>query len=88
MTLPSLLFAFVLASLCGVLFHVLRGGTGWRLLLFIVFSIFGFALGQVISIWRGWHLLSFGALEIGMGMIGSALFLLIGDWLSRFDGNQ
>lgn len=88
MTLPSLIFALVLASLCGVLFHVLRGGTGWRLLFYIMVSALGFAFGQLISVWRGWGLFTFGALDIGMGAIGSVLFLLIGEWLSRIERNQ
>jgi hypothetical protein len=33
MTLPTFLFALLIAMLCGVLFHILRGGSGWRLLL-------------------------------------------------------
>jgi hypothetical protein len=88
MTLPSLLFALVLASLCGVLFHVLRGGTGWCLLLYLGGSALGFAFGQLISAWRGWNLFTFGALDIGMGVIGSFLFLLLGEWLSRFETKQ
>jgi hypothetical protein len=88
MTLPTLLFALVLASLCGVLFHVLRVGNGWRLLLNIGLSALGFTLGELISIWRGWNLLPFGALDIGMGVIGSVLLLLLGEWLIRFEANQ
>ncbi len=88
MTLPSLLFALMLASLCGLLFHSLRGGTGWRLLLYISLSAIGFVLGQLVSTWRGWNLFTFGALDIGMGVIGSILFLLLGEWLIRFEAKQ
>ena len=88
MTLPSLLFALMLASLCGLLFHSLRGGTGRRLIFYLGLSAFGFAFGQLISIWRGWSLFNFGALEIGMGVIGSFLFLLLGEWLSRYEAKQ
>jgi len=85
MTIPMLLFALLIALLCGALFHILRGGSGWRLLLYFGLSVLGFAVGQGISIWRGWHLLMFGALDIGMGVIGSLLFLALGDWLSRIE---
>jgi hypothetical protein len=88
MTLPALLFALLIALLCGVLFHLLRGGNGWRLLLYFGLSILGFAVGQGISDWRGWHLLMFGALDLGMGLIGSALFLALGEWLSRIEPNN
>ena len=85
MTLPALLFALLIALLCGVLFHLLRGGNGWRLLLYFGLSILGFAVGQGIS---DWHLLMFGALDLGMGLIGSALFLALGEWLSRIEPNN
>ena len=85
MTIPTSLFALLIALLCGVLFHILRGGNGWRLLLHFGLSTLGFAVGQWISFTRGWHLLMFGALDIGLGMIGSLVFLLLGDWLSRIE---
>lgn len=83
MTFPLLLFALLAALLLGALFHVLRGGNGWRLLLYFMLSVFGFAAGQALSMWRGWRLLDFGALDIGAGAIGSLIFLIAGDWLSR-----
>jgi hypothetical protein len=85
MTIPVLLFALLISLLCGTLFHILRGGGGWRLLLYFGLSTLGFAVGQWISIARGWHLLMFGALDIGMGLIGSLVFLIAGEWLSRIE---
>lgn len=83
MNLPAILFALVVALLIGALFHALRSGGGWRLLLHLALSIVGFALGQGVSRWIGYILLQFGVLDIGMGVIGSLVFLGIGDWLSR-----
>ncbi|MCA1900308.1 MAG: hypothetical protein LDL50_06330 [Chloroflexi bacterium] len=87
MTLPLLLLALLIALPLGALFHVLRGGNGWRLLLYLMLSVLGFAAGQALSMWRGWYLLRFGALEVGAGMIGSFIFLAAGDWLSRIETN-
>ena len=83
MNLPAILFALVVALLAGALFHSIRGGGGWRLLLHLALSAAGFALGQGISIWLGYILLQVGVLDIGTGVIGSLVFLGIGDWLSR-----
>ena len=83
MTIPTLLFALLIALLCGVLFHLLRGGSGWRLLLYLGLSVLGFAIGQSVSMWRGWGLYTFGPLDIGMGVIGSVAILALGEWLSR-----
>jgi len=55
------------------------------LLLYLGLSTLGFALGQWISMWRGWNLFMFGALDIGMGVIGSVAILIFGEWLSRIE---
>ncbi len=83
MTFPSLLFALLLALLCGVLFHALRGGTAWRLLLYIGLSVLGFALGQLIANLFGRNLFLFGTVDVGLGLVGSTVALLLGDWLIR-----
>ena len=85
MTLPALLLALLITLLCGALFHMLRGGSGWRLLLYLGLSTLGFALGQWLSMWLGWSLFMFGALDIGMGVIGSVAILMLGEWLSRIE---
>ncbi|MBI2333512.1 MAG: hypothetical protein HYU84_15385 [Chloroflexi bacterium] len=45
MTLPAILFGLVVAFLAGALFHAVRGGGGWRLLLHLGLGAAGFALG-------------------------------------------
>ena len=88
MTLPLSLLALLIALLAGAAFHILRGGSGWRLLLYLVLSVLGFAAGQALSMWLGWYLLRFGALEIGVGLLGSFVFLAAGDWLSRIENKN
>lgn len=81
MTLPSLLFTLLLALLYGALYHLLRGGGFWRLVLFLILSVLGFGAGHLIGLWRGWVFLSLGPLNLGMSTLGSLVFLLLGDWL-------
>ncbi|MBI5953465.1 MAG: hypothetical protein HY865_17565 [Chloroflexi bacterium] len=88
MTLPLLFFALLIALLCGAVFHILRGGSGWRLLLYLVLSVAGFSAGQALSMWRGWGLLTFGALDIGAGLAGSLIFMALGEWLGRVKGGD
>lgn len=87
-TLPAALFGLTIAILIGALFHTLRGGGGWRLLLNTVWSAIGFSLGQWAGIARGWRLFPFGMLDIGLGIAGSLLLLAFGDWLSRFGAEK
>ena len=83
MTLPSLLLALLIALLFGVLYYVIRGGSGWVFLFFLGLSVAGFAVGELIGMWRGWAFFVLGSINIGMGILGSALFLGVGDWLSH-----
>jgi len=83
MTMPSLIFAFFIASLLGALYHLVRGGGVGRLFLYLIFSWAGFALGHLLSIWQEWLIFPFGQLDLGLSILGSLVLLLGGDWISR-----
>ncbi len=85
MTFPTIIFGLVVALLYGAFYHLVRGGGGWRLMLFFGLSILGFAIGQVIGMWQDWKFFMLGSLNLGMGSVGSALVLVAGEWLSRID---
>ena len=88
MTVPSFLFALLLASLYGVLYHLIRGGGLGRLLLFLIFGWAGFALGHFIGLWRGWVLIPIGELNFGLSTLGSLILLVLGDWVSSLGKMQ
>ena len=83
MTIPSLIFAFLIASLLGFLYHLIRGGGLGRMLLFLIFGWVGFAVGHLVGIWQDWVLFPVGELNLGISTVGSLLFLGVGDWISR-----
>lgn len=85
MTFPALMFGFVMASLYGTLYHLIRGGIPWRLLLYLFLSWMGFAAGHLLGGWLGLRLPQIGPLHAVAGTIGSLLFLGLGDWLSRIE---
>jgi hypothetical protein len=86
MTLPAILFGLIIALLIGTLYHLARGGRVRRLLMYLGLSVLGFAVGQFAGAWLGWSIFMFGMLNLGMGAVGSILFLATGDWLSRTEG--
>jgi hypothetical protein len=88
MTLPALLFALLLALFYGALYHLVRGSGFWRLFLYFVLSVLGFIAGHLFGIWRGWSFIPLGALNFGLSSVGSLIFLLLGDWLSRIEVAQ
>ncbi len=88
MTLPTLLFAFLIALLYGALYHLIRGGGFWRLLLYLGLSVLGYVVGHLVGIWRGWIFIPLGSLNLGMSSLGSIIILVIGDWLSRIESGR
>ena len=81
-TVPSLALGIVVALLVGALFHLVIGGGSGRLLLYLGLALAGFAVGQVIGYWRNWMLFPIGSLNLGLGLIGSLVFLAAGYWFS------
>ena len=82
MTLPALLFGFMISTLFGVAFHIWRGGGAGRLLLYLILGWIGFWAGHFLAAQLGWSFASVGPLHLGMATIGSLLFLALGHWLS------
>lgn len=81
MTIPSLLFALLIALALGALCHLIRGGDWSHLLAYLVMSTLGFAAGHFIALWRGWVLFQVGPLNLGAEIAGALVFLALTDWL-------
>ena len=88
MTVPALLFSLLIALLYGFLYHLIRGGGFWRLILYLFLSVFGFALGHIVGLWRGWVWIPLGTINLGISTASSFLILLLGDWLTRIEVRQ
>ena len=72
---PGLVFAFVMATLYGALFHLVLGGDARRLALFLLAGWLGFALGHFAGIILGIELFSLGALRMFPATIGAFMTL-------------
>jgi uncharacterized membrane protein YeaQ/YmgE (transglycosylase-associated protein family) len=82
MTLPTLIFGILVSTLYGAAFHLWRGGSLGRLVLYLILGWMGFWIGHLLATNWDWTFLSVGSLRLGMATIGSLLFLLVGYWLS------
>ena len=89
MTIPTLISAFLIASLLGALYHLIRGGGPGRLFLDFFLSWTGFALGHFLGVRLGWSLFPMGGLDLGLSILGGLILLVGVDWISRirFLGN-
>ena len=83
MTFPAILFGFVLSSAYGAAFHFWKGGGLNKLVLFVLLAWLGFWAGHFAGNALDWTFASVGPLNTGMGTLGAAVFLLVGEWLSR-----
>lgn len=87
-TLPTLIFGLLIASLYGALFHLFIGGGIGRLFLFLLLSWVGFLTGQLLASYLAWDFDLIGPLHVGTSTLASFFFLITGHWLSRFEGSQ
>lgn len=85
MTLPTLFLAGLIALFYGTFYHLVRGGSFWRLLFYLVLSLIGFVMGHLVGLWRNWVFFPIGGMNLGLSSIGSLLALVLGDWLSRVE---
>ena len=84
MTIPSMIFALLIASLYGALYHLIRGGGPGRVFSNLFFSWLGFALGHFVGVWQEWVLIPIGQLNFGLSTLGSLVVLVGSDLASRF----
>jgi hypothetical protein len=82
MTIPAFLFGLVVSTLYGAAFHLWRGGSFGRMVLYIGLSWAGFWLGHLIGVWQGIDWFQSGPLRLGSASIGSFVVLGVGYWLS------
>lgn len=82
MTLPAMIFGFIVSTLYGAAFHVWRGSGAGRLLLYLILGWLGFWTGHFLAARWGWTFGKLGPLNLGMASAGSLIFLAIGHWLS------
>lgn len=61
---PIFIFAFIVATMYGLAFHLLMGGDARRMVLFIVTGWLGFLLGQYIGGYLDLTLLKVGVVHL------------------------
>jgi hypothetical protein len=85
MTLPAILFGIVLSTTYGTAFHVWKAGSLKKLFLYVILSWLGFLIGHIAGGLLHWNFAAVGPINTGMATLGSAVFLVLGEWLSRVE---
>ncbi len=82
MSIPTFFFGSVIAVMCGLLFHVLRGGRLSRMLLYVATAWVSFFAGQLVSEWIHWRVLRFGSLNLLPNLIATGIGLFAAEVLA------
>ena len=76
MTTQSALLGLLIAMACGLTFHLLRGGSLRRMLLYVGAACVAFFTGHTVGGWLGWDLLRVGPLNLFPALLATVLGLL------------
>ncbi|NIM92362.1 MAG: hypothetical protein GTO18_01425 [Anaerolineales bacterium] len=76
MTLPSFVFGWLIATVCGLLFHFIRGGSLSRLILYLFTAWGSFFIGHFVAEWLDWHLLRMGTINLFPALLSTILGLV------------
>lgn len=82
MTIPALLFGFLISTFLGAAFHLWKDGGLGRLLLYMLLAWAGFWAGHILGGRLGFTFGSVGPLHLGMAMLVSIATIFAGYWLS------
>ena len=70
MTIPALVFGFLISTLMGAAFHLWKDGGFGRLLLYVLLAWIGFWGGHILANSLGWTFGSIGPLHFRYGCSG------------------
>lgn len=76
MTLPAALIGLLLATVCGLAFHVVRGGGVSRIALDVVTAWVSFFLGHAVGEWLHWQMGRVGPLNLFPAFLATLLGLI------------
>jgi hypothetical protein len=73
----ALFYGSLIAALCGLVYHLLRGGSFGRLILYVMTAWVMFFAGQLLSEQLGWTLLRLGSLNLFPSLLAVFLGLIL-----------
>ncbi len=82
MNAPSLFLALLIATSCGLVFHLIRGGGLARLGLYVLTSWVAFFVGHLVGTWLEWDFMRIGVLNLFPALLAIALGLIIANLLA------
>lgn len=81
--LPGFLVIILFSGIIAFLFHLLKGGSIFRLLLLFLFAIIGFYIGHYIGDKLNFNFFVIGWVQVGTGILFSVFLTWFASWLSN-----
>jgi uncharacterized membrane protein YccC len=75
-TVPGIYFSLLIASGLGLLFHLIRGGSLGRLLLYLAAAWIAFIAGHFVAEWLDWHFIRVGSINLFAALLAAVIGLL------------
>jgi hypothetical protein len=82
MTTQSAFLGLLIATLCGLLYHLIRGGGLSRLGLYVVTAWVAFFTGHLVGNWLRWTALRIGPLNLLPALVATVLGLIAANVLA------
>lgn len=82
MTTQSAFLGLLIATLCGLLYHLIRGGGLSRLGLYLVTAWVAFFTGHLVGNWLRWTALRVGPLNLLPALVATVLGLIAANVLA------
>ena len=76
MTVPGIYFSLLIASGLGLLFHLIRGGSLGRLLLYLAAAWIALIAGHFVAEWLDWHFIRVGPINLFAALLAAVIGLL------------
>jgi len=88
MTILAFILGSVLAAGYGALYHLVRGGSGVRLFIYLIVSGILFWFGHLVANIIGFTFLSIGPIRAGLASLFVLAGLIAAEWLSAVDSRE
>ena len=82
MTVPAIYFSLLIASGLGLLFHLIRGGSLGRLILYLAAAWIAFMAGHFVAEWLDWRFLRVGSINLFAALLAALIGLIAAGFLA------
>ncbi len=76
MTVPGIYLSLLISTGLGLLFHLIRGGSLGRLVLYLAAAWIAFLAGHFVAEWLDWNFVRVGSINIFAAVLAAVIGLL------------